>query len=328
MNIEFHYYIVRFLCKHAGFTDPEGEIVSYSSQFIDNNIISYSIDDGGKTYDTIPTQNYGFWDESFPKEVYIPFHFFPGDPRAAGEARRDGRRNPLCCTPASPGLKELLVSGLHSRNLYRVGIALHTFVDSWAHQNFSGVLEDWNRLEGKSLIPAIGHAQAQRKPDKLDLTWVDPRLVRSLSKINNRDRVVKAARQAYKYLRTYNRLGFEDVDLVMWKLEQILGPRGREKPAQERITDFVIELEVAPYDRTEWIRDSFVPGEVAGDERMFSGYDKFLWLKDALLYRSSLVARQPVPALPGFRKSHFYLWQEAARQHLTEAKRLLRGLVY
>ena len=61
---------------------------------------------------------------------------------------------------------------------------------------------------------------------------------------------------------------------------------------------------------------------------MFAGYDKLLWLKDALLYRSSLVTRRPAPARPGFYDSHFYRWQVAARDHLKEAKRLLKGMVY
>ena len=328
MNIEFHYYIIHYLCNHAGFSREDAYLISYSSQFTDHNIVSYDIDTGRNTYRTIPTQNYGFWDDSFPKEVYIPFHFFPGESDKSARVRRDGKRNSLCCTPNSPGLKELLISSLKTRNPYRIGIALHTYADSWAHQNFSGKLEEWNTIEKRSLIPAIGHAQALKKPDTLDLVWTDPRLLLEPAKVNNRDRVIRASRQIYKYLRTYNRLGFDDVDLVIWKLEQLLGPVRGEKPIQERITDYIIDLEIERYDRTEWVREAFSPTEVPGDERMFAGYDKFLWLKDALLYRSSLVVRQPAPAKSGFHESHFFLWQEAAKEHLREAKRQLKGLVY
>ena len=240
MNIEFHYYIVHFLCKHAGFSPQEAQVVSYSSQFIDHNIITYAIDTGRETYRTIPTQNYGFWDQAFPKEVYIPFHFFPGDPDHPACARADGKVNPLNCTPNSPLLKELLISGLRSKDLYRIGIALHTYADSWAHQNFSGALEDWNALEQRSLVPSIGHAHALKKPDVLDLMWKDPRLPGDRRTVSNRARFFRAARQIYKYLRTYNRLGFGDLDLVMWELERIVGSTEGRKAMEERVADFVI----------------------------------------------------------------------------------------
>ena len=48
-------------------------------------------------------------------------------------------------------VKKLLIEGLKTRNLYRVGIAIHTYTDSWAHQNFSGLDEEWNTTESSSL---------------------------------------------------------------------------------------------------------------------------------------------------------------------------------
>ena len=93
-----------------------------------------------------------------------------------------------------------ITAALKTRNLFRIGIALHTYADSWAHQNFSGLLEDWNSVEKRSPVPAIGHAQAFRKPDDPGLMWSDPRLVPANAHIVNRDRVLAAARMIYKYL--------------------------------------------------------------------------------------------------------------------------------
>ena len=328
MNIEFHYYILHFLANQAGFEEEDARIIAHSSQFVDHNIISYRIDVGGSSYITFPTQNYGFWDESFPRDVYIPFHFFPGDPEYAGSRRADRKSNPLNCTPNSPAVKELLVSALKTRNLYRVGIALHTYADSWAHQNFTGLLENWNAIDQRSIVPAIGHAQAFRKPDNLDVVWQDQRLNPDLRKINNRKRVFAAAKMIYKFLCTYNRRDFSDSDLMLWKLTELIGDTHVENTRDERIADIVIEENMAKYERSEWLHSAFIVTEDPGDERMFSGYDKFLWLKDAVLYRSSLVDQKPVKAKPSFQDSHFYRWQESARDHLKEAKRILKGRVY
>lgn len=328
MNIEFHYYITHFLCNHAGFNEQEARIIAYSSQFIDHNIISYVIDTGKERYHTIPTQNYGFWDDSFPKEVYIPFHFFPGNPEHPASARKDRKKNPINCTPNSPQVKELLVAALKTRNPYRVGIALHTYADSFVHQNFSGRLEDWNSLDTTLIIPPIGHAHALRKPDVLTVAWEDPRLMQNNRKIINRERIFKAAKQVYKYLKTYNRLDFNDAELITWKLEDIVGPSGNEKPFDERVSDFIIEENMMKYDRSEWISEAFTLKEDPGDERLFTGYDKFLWLKNAVLYRSSLVEQRPLRAKTGFYDSHFYKWHESAREHLRTAKSILKGVVY
>ena len=327
MNIEFHYYIIHFLANQAGFSEEEARTLAFSSQFVDHNIISYSIKNGNRTYATFPTQNYGFWDDTFPKEVYIPFHFFPGNPEYKGAARRDGRKNGLNCTPNGSQVKELLLEALKTRNLHRVGIGLHTYADSWAHQNFSGQLEEWNTIESRSLIPAIGHAQALRKPDTPGLIWRDNRLEKENQLVTNRERMLSAGRMIYKYLCTYNHRSFDDIDVVEWKLADLIGQPG-EKTGDERISDIVIEERMEKYHRSDWLHEAFHVTEDPGSSELFTGYDKLLWLKDAVLYRSSIVERKPVTAKPGFNDSSLYKWLESARDHLACAKRILKGIVY
>ena len=327
MNIEFHYYVIHFLANQAGFGEDDAHTLAYSSQFVDHNIISYTIKIGGQTYTTFPTQNYGFWDDSFPQEVYIPFHFFPGNPDYEKAKRLDGRKNGLNCTPNGPRVKEQLLEALKSRNLYRVGIALHTYADSWAHQNFSGQLEEWNNIEKRSLVPAIGHAQALRKPDNPGLRWRDPRLRKENQAVENRDRMLAAARMIYKYLCTYNHRDFEDIDVVEWKLADLIGMPGG-KTSDERISDIVIEEPMEKYHRSDWLHAAFHVTEDPGDSELFTGYDKLLWLKDAVLYRSSIVERKPVTAKPNFFETDFYKWLESARDHLAFAKRILKGIAY
>jgi len=323
MNIEFHYYAIYFLALRAGLSDDQARTVAYSSQLVDHNIISYRVATPGAQYLIEPTQNYGFWDDRFPRDVYIPFHFFPGDPDAERSGRIDGQTNPMNTTPDSPRVRELLVDALKTRNLYRVGIALHTYADSWAHQNFSGRLESWNRIDPNSPIPPIGHAQALGKPDNVALQWEDPRIAPEYRAISNRDRFLRAARQIYKFLATFNRRPFDDLEFVEWDLVEILGEPGQKPSGTERINDFIIHDTMTPYRRGMWLSEAVNLPNGEADEELFRGYSKLLWLRDAVLYRSKLIEQRPVHPKPGFESSHFHRWHEATKEHRTAAWRIL-----
>lgn len=319
MNIEFHYYILNLLCRYSGFNEGDARIISYASQFVDYNLVTYSIDAPDRTYHTIPTQNYGFWSPETPRRVYIPFHFVPGELDYPGAERLDGGRNRLNTTPDSPAAKKILIAALRSRDLYRVGIALHTYADTWAHQNFSGIREPWNTCDPGSIIPPIGHAQVLKTPDLLTSRWEDPRLAPPYRRVDNRERAFAAARKIYKYLSTYNRRTFDDVDIVIDSIQAKLGRPGSEPPMEERILDLMIEENIEKFDRTEWVREAIPSAEIADDSEAARGYDKILWLKDEVLYRSKLVKKKTVPARPGFYSSHFYRFNEAAKAQLETA---------
>ncbi len=327
MRIEFHYYIIHFLANRAGFKRSDAYRIAYSSQFVDNNIISYPVKTGRGIYNIHPTQNYGFWDDSFPKEVYIPFHFFPGDIAYPGAARNDGLRNKLNCTPNSANVKKLLVSALKTRCLYRAGIALHTFADSWAHQNFSGVMDNWNKIDEVSVIPAMGHAQVISKPDRIWEKWEDSRLIKKNRDIRNIIRFTDAAKKIYKYLCLFNKKKYDDIDFVFDDLNRITGEGSRRKLPAEWILDMIIEEDIDQYDRREWYNEAIDAGNELDDEKKFSGYDKLMWLKDAVLYRSSLISKNPVGAKGGFYTSNLYKWHEAAVAHRKNAIEILKGII-
>ena len=328
MNREFHYYVIHYLALRAGFSDADSCLIASSSQFVDSSTVSHTVDTGRGLYRTIVTQDYGWWDDSFPRTVYVPFHFFPGDPDAPASRRRDGRTNPLNTTADSTGVKELLVAALKTRDLYRVGIALHTYADSWAHQNFSGALEDWNVVDPSLPIPSIGHAQALRTPDLPEAVWRDGRL--ESETVRNHERHLAAARKIYKYLSTYNRRPFHDVDEVMGELEEILDYHRPGRTAEERILDLIIAADIRKYSRREWFAEALVNPKGLGDDEsaLDKGYDKLLWLKDAALHRTTLFRRAPMRARDQFSRSHLYLWNEAAREHLGTAWQILPRRLY
>lgn len=329
LNLEFHYYILFIICREAGFDENQSRIISYSSQLVDNTLAGVRIDTEKGLYKSIPTQNYGFWDDYFPANVYLPFHFFPGDMDYEKAKRVDGRKNPFNTTPGSSNAKKLLVSALKTRNLYRVGIALHTFADTWAHQNFTAFDDPWNRLDEGSMIPSIGHAQALTNPDRINRRWRDPRLMEPFAEVDNFERYLLAARQIYKYLATYNKKPFDDYEVVVekikWLCEDAIKSSSEVKP---RLYHYIIEEDIPEYNKYEWQHEAIFNHEVEPDDQDgLVGYDKISWFKDAFLYRTTLWPKPVFRARENFYESHYYYWNEAAKEHLETAKSIVSHLL-
>jgi hypothetical protein len=316
VNVEFHYYTIYYLAQQAGFSDDEAYVIAYSSQYLDNALVSYEVKHDAGVYQTLVTHHFGFWDRSQEWDVWIPFHFYPGGTDAKRPVRLDGAANPFDVQPNSPPAKAMLVDALNSRNLYRVGIALHTYADTWAHQNFSGRNESWNRVDPESPIPPIGHAQARRDPDAVDAAWHDPRLRPPANKVGNRHRFLAAAGRIYRYLATYNRRGFADEELVVDRLDAILGPP--EYARESRAENFIIECGMEPFSRLQWRKEAFTPpggwNQLKWEVDLESTLDKLNWLKDELLHKTNVMRRQAVIAHGDFFSSHLYRWDQAARE--------------
>jgi len=328
VNTEFHYYTVFYLARQAGFADDAAYTLAYSSQYLDNALVSYQVNHTGGVYETLVTHHFGFWDLSQEWDVWIPFHFYPAGTDAQSPRRRDGGSNPLDVQPDSNRAKRMLVAALKSRDLYRVGIALHTYADTWAHQNFSGRNEEWNRLEARAPVPPIGHAQAMRDPDSIDAVWHDPRIAPPADRVDNRARFLAAAGRIYRYLATYNRRSFADEELVVDRLDELLGPA--EYARDSRVENFVIECGMERFSRLQWRREAFDPpggwNSMEYEVDLESTLDKLNWLKDELLHKTNVVRRTPVTARDGFFSSNLYRWDQAARAQKAAALELLADL--
>ncbi|HTX74155.1 MAG TPA: DUF6765 family protein [Rectinemataceae bacterium] len=327
MNAEFHYYALYFVCLRAGFSHSEANTIAHSSQYVDNAIHAYEVEEGQFRYRSQVTQNYLFWDESTLREIYLPFHFVPGDSERASRERRDGHASRWVVTPDSALVKELLVAALKSAELHRIGIALHTYADSWAHQHFSGRLEEGNAVDPSSPLPPAGHLQALRSPDDAMGRWTDSRLLPALASIDNRSRFLAAAFKIYRYLRTFLRKGFEDEELALDPLARLWRPESGDMKA--RIASFTVDLDVPPYDRRSWLTAAGIRDETT-EEGPFSGYDKFLWFRTELARRSTGGSgTRRVETQGRFAGSELHRWNEAAGEHRALALRLLaaEGLI-
>ncbi|MDO9578413.1 MAG: hypothetical protein Q7J16_11055 [Candidatus Cloacimonadales bacterium] len=201
MNIEFHYYITKYLALMSGFESDEANIIAYASQYVDDNSTRYSIEKpDGTIYENYISQTY---DITKPvaklMRIYLLFHFLPGDPTSYKARRRDGKMHVLMTTPASHHAQGIFFEATKSENLYLLGIASHMLSDSVSHQNFVGTFDEVNAIKGlwQKLTPNIGHADAGYKPDIPNLLWEDPRLISEFAHIDNRERVILAAQKLY-----------------------------------------------------------------------------------------------------------------------------------
>ncbi len=142
MQRDFHYYTIFVLSRMAGFNPTDSKIIAYSSQFVDDSTDSKPIwikDGKEKIYrfDTVRTAHNGiqFFKWDVQKKIYFPFHFIPEQPLKKNQSFS------YLTKPNSPFAQKLVDEAFSDQSdlrLYRIGVALHTFADTWAHANFSG----------------------------------------------------------------------------------------------------------------------------------------------------------------------------------------------
>jgi hypothetical protein len=177
MQIEFHYYITYILARRAGFTKQDSQIIAYASQYTDDNCNELVVDRStANEYRNHISQTMDiFKPQTVRLKIYPCFHFVPGDVNSELAKRKDGRTHPYNTTPNSRSAQTIMDSVFNSGNLHHMGVCIHCFADTWAHQNFVGCDDDFNSCMGllEAFIPNIGHADAQYNPDIPSLIWED-----------------------------------------------------------------------------------------------------------------------------------------------------------
>lgn len=223
MDIEFHYYITHLIAAKAGFGPKEAGVIAHASQYVDDNDQVFEVDRGEDS----AYQNYISQTMNILKpmasllRIYPLFHFIPGDPQAQSAFRKDGKMHWMNTTPNSKNANAIIDAALDSQNLYRIGIAAHAYVDTWAHQNFVGYEDHFNAMEGPlaECLPNIGHADAKHDPDWPGLIWEDVRLIDGV--VNNKQRFLDAAGHLFEKLARFTDRATSDKALLQGKAELI-----------------------------------------------------------------------------------------------------------
>lgn len=203
MQIDFHHAVTYVTARIAGFSPAEADIVAYAAQYVDDATCDGAIKFDNKaiyqrissSHKTIDFQNFDPVEDLL---VWMPFHFLPGNGGAdPGENPEGTFIHKLVCLPDSPVARDMLDAAFADRNkpyaLHRLGIAMHVYADTWAHQGFAGVLHEINEVDDfdeigntgvfegglkdfrnrflEKAVPPLGHGKANVFPDMPFLSW-------------------------------------------------------------------------------------------------------------------------------------------------------------
>lgn len=231
MDKAFHYHAVRVLAEKAGFPKSEAQTIAYASQYTDDATEHKPIPIAGvSTLIGYPRYSHGMFDPictahgakskaldlwkmtkfylrpAVQRKVLIAFHFMPPKELAAAsaQARHDADDafdfmtvpNGELANKVLERAKNLLnvYSGDPERRDYALvslGLALHTYADTWAHAGFSGrhnaVENDVKNVQCRKgsryddvgilgsivsyVAPDVGHSEVMSLPDQLGKTW-------------------------------------------------------------------------------------------------------------------------------------------------------------
>jgi hypothetical protein len=224
MNKSFHYHCIRVLAEKAGFSEEHAQTIAYASQYTDD-----ATEHGKMTIRNIPSSyDYPRWDESkntfdpictahsakswlkrlwkwakfylkpdVQRKILMPFHFLPPEELSTDNKDRfifvTQKDSVLANTVVDNALKSISESTdeTFTHSLIKLGIALHTYADTWSHDGFSGrhssEENDIKRIKIKEgakfkavnpleqlvsyAAPDVGHAEAGTLPDESDNHW-------------------------------------------------------------------------------------------------------------------------------------------------------------
>ena len=205
MNRDFHYNTVKVLAVHAGFSVGDAQCVAYYSQQVDDFIMHapFIIDSAPPSFFienrlarklrirrnrwvilpcTTGINMMRTLSAGYRLHTLMPFHFIM--PRPYYELHKNAERSLFRCVSANHDAQLLINRRLetilqHPKSedtLIALGLTLHTFADTYAHEGFSG-FQGWENsayvhtglrpTEAMFFhtLPSIGHANAGSVPD-------------------------------------------------------------------------------------------------------------------------------------------------------------------
>ncbi|MDC0933105.1 hypothetical protein OAR97_04585 [Arcobacteraceae bacterium] len=160
MQIDGHHTVTYALARIAGFNKEEANTIAYSAQYVDDatnsGIITFT---NGATFSRISSAHeMSAYDIKYYTDahennlVWVPFHFLPGNNEQVAGSNVDGSFiNKLVCKPYSHVAVDMLNACIKDKDksygLHRLGITMHVFADTFAHQGFAGKLHDINKVD-------------------------------------------------------------------------------------------------------------------------------------------------------------------------------------
>ena len=217
MDIDYHYYVIKTLARTAGFAEEDAQAIAYYSQQVDDFVKCSPMRVRQEPPAFFTEKGYarkfldGTWQVvphptgidvlqsvrgQYQHTTLAPFHFIPPQPLSEIEAKPDFTRADYRCVRADDEravlinrIMEEAVAAVQEekceKSLMQLGMALHTYADTYAHCGYSG-LEGWenraiikkayNQQTGNEevpepercvfeMVPHIGHGNSGHVPD-------------------------------------------------------------------------------------------------------------------------------------------------------------------
>jgi len=157
MQIDFHHAVTYVLARLAGFNYEQANIIAYSSQYVDDSNCDVFVKfNNGALYKPICSAHkildYRNFDQLADHLVWVPFHFLPGNNGLLNsKGQEDDFISRIICRPNSYVAQDLVAECIRNcekeNSLHRLGITLHVYADTWAHQGFAGIQDDVNLVK-------------------------------------------------------------------------------------------------------------------------------------------------------------------------------------
>jgi hypothetical protein len=321
MQEDFHFYTIYSLARVAGFNPGNAYIIAYSSQHTDDAKYEHALEfeNGGRFQQVLTAHRFldlGALSKATCYEIWIPFHFLPGNLGLDFYERMLTRANSVV---AQRIIDRFLDSSLKPYTLHLLGIILHVYADTWSHQNFMGLEHEMNdvnnlKVEGETdeslndlleklkekiaeyALPKLGHAQAGTIPDEPYRNWEYEDYKGRYFKISNLERSLDAAQHCYlvllKFLKKFPQ--FSTSSPIPWqnivnKISELFSIKGdlekRKNAWKEAISngEFGFKPENKDidlsYDDREWFKEA-VEVIVEGEQDKYirkEGFEKSNW---------------------------------------------------
>ncbi len=153
MQVDMHYYCVYCIARIAGFHKKPAMTIAYASQYVDDSssTIEYNHENGSKSISAATAHHppdIRNLDPNDQRNIWVPFHFFPGGEGEYFTEKLICRKDSLLINLAV----DHYISLDKPYELELLGIAMHVYMDTFAHYGFSGVSSRRNRIIGDSLV--------------------------------------------------------------------------------------------------------------------------------------------------------------------------------
>jgi hypothetical protein len=153
MQIDFHHGVTYCVARIAGFDRERAAIIAYASQYVDDAVESGPVKlDNGMVFNRVnsahKTLDYRNFEQLANQRVWVPFHFLPGNHGLPAGQSPPGIDRSICrpnSHVAQDMLRECIRTQQASHALQRLGISMHVYADTWAHQGFTGINHKINR---------------------------------------------------------------------------------------------------------------------------------------------------------------------------------------